>query len=344
LGDDFLNLNDFLFIHAYYIENKMAAEAGELTERFSATPRGSFITDIQALPDWSNYDTRAKQVRFGLTSVIAHNPFMVGTGWGLVALRTAESAVGGEADDSLNYYLGMNFQGQGKGEYFWAKIPENSAFHPFVMVQQSQSPRDLEKLVKKYPSFVPAAVRWALMTIADGDLNRAWAIADTSLDASADASKATIAYLLKLRAHINYLTGELFAAENDLNEASNLSPKDKGLIADKARIWAKMGENLDIAYDLMLTLIKNNPGTSDYWDAIGVVMTAKGDAYEASRIFDRVTRIEPDVSSYAEHAGDAYAADGQIKRAKESYRRAIELKGDGQINAREVRKKMNRLK
>ncbi|MDR0449340.1 MAG: hypothetical protein LBG89_02675 [Rickettsiales bacterium] len=342
---DFLNLNDFLFIRAFYLHHKMDAEAAALTERFAGNPRGSFIMDIKDLPDWSNYDTYAKQMRFGLTSVVAHNPFMIGTGWGLVALRTAEIVSGGIADDALNYYLGMNFWGQGKAAHFFDRIPEGSAFMPFVMVQTGgQSPRALEKLVKKYPSFVPAVAKLALMKAADGDMKRARNITDRSLDAAADASPATTAYLLKLRAHINYLAGELFEAENDLNEASNLSPKDQGLVADKIRVWAAQGRNLDQAYDLAVALIRNNPGTSDYWDAIGAVLTARGEAAEAVKIFERVLRVEPDVSGYAEHAGDALAADGQINRAKEAYRRALELKSDGQINAREVRKKLNRLK
>ncbi|MDR0319783.1 MAG: tetratricopeptide repeat protein [Rickettsiales bacterium] len=344
MSDDFLNLNDFLFIRAFYLHHKMDEAAAALTERFAANPRGSFIADIADLPDWSNYDTYQKQVRFGLVSVVAHNPFMVGTGWGLVALRTAEAVALGEADDALNYYLGMNFAGTGHGDFFFDRISEASPFRPFVMAQGGASARVLEKLVKKYPSFTPAVGRLALLRIADGDLRGALKTIDRALDHAKDASPSTTVYLLKIRAHINLLAGELFEAENDLNEASLLMPKDHGLIADKARVWAAQGRALDQAYDLMVSLIKENPGVSDYWDAIGVVLNARGEGAEAAKIFERVQRIEPDVSSYAEHAGDAYSAIGEVRRAKDAYRRALDLKADGQINAREVRKKMNRLK
>ncbi|MCL2629665.1 MAG: tetratricopeptide repeat protein [Alphaproteobacteria bacterium] len=345
LPDEFLNLNDFLFIRAFYLRHNMQADADALTERFRSIPRGSFIADIRELPDWSNYNTRAKQARYGLTSIVAQHPFMLGTGWGLVALRTAENSASGNADDALNYYLGVNFSEQGRGKYFFNKIPDSSPFKPFVMIHLSDSSiKSMEKVVRKFPSFVPATARLALMKAADNDLRGALAAADRALDNAVDASPATTAYLLKLRAHVNFLSGELHAALNDINEASILAPKDRGLMADKVRIWSAMGTNLDEAYALAGALIRSNPLASDYWDAMGVVLTARGEIEEALRILERVQRAEPDVSSYAENFGDALAADGQIKRAKEAYRRAISLASDGQINARAVRKKMNKLK
>lgn len=347
LGEDFLNLPDFLFIRAFYEHNKMTDATEELTAKFANSPRGSFIADIETLPDWSNYDTPAKQLRAGFVSLVAQNPFVIGTGWGLIVLRTAGALPDAGDDDALNYYLGMNFPDMKVRMKFFDKISDASPFKPFVLItmaQQARGKKDLAKLVKKYPSFAPASARLAMMYAGEGDLSDAIDVADNALDAATNASPKTTAYLLKLRAHLYMLNGDLFQAETDLNEASALDPKNAGLIADKVRLWAKMDRNLEAAYDLASMLIRTNSGDADYWDAIAVVLTAQGEAVEAARIYDRVLRVATDVSSYAEHAGDAYANDGQIIRATAAYKRAIELREDGQINAREVRKKLNSLK
>jgi tetratricopeptide (TPR) repeat protein len=283
-----------------------------------------------------------------MISVLAHNPFMIGSNWGLVALRIAEGVepASVDADDALNYYLGMAFNDTKKADEYWNKIPESSPFYPFILIVRAENVKsagDLKKMVEKYPSFAPAVAKYVLIEIADSDFETAMNTVNHSLKQD-KLSKHTQAYLLKLRAHLNYLQGEYYAAEDDINAASKMSPKDKGLIADKARIWAKMGVNLDEMYDLLIRLIKDAPGESDYWDALGCIMTARGEGREAAQIFERITRIDGSVSSYWEHAGDAFAADGQVQRAKNAYEKALELKSDGQINIREVRKKSNYLK
>ncbi|MDR2685354.1 MAG: hypothetical protein LBB23_01110 [Rickettsiales bacterium] len=347
LSPDFLNVSDYLFIRAFYLHNKMAKDAEKLSAKFRNSPRGSFIADIQTLPDWSNYDTRAKQVRFGLVSVVSHNPMLTGTAWGMLILRTADGADVGGNDDALNYYLGLSFRDASTREKFFAKIPESSPFFPFVMVRRSDDAkgiRELEKLVKKYPAFAPAAARLSLLHIADGDFKRALRVADNAIGALSDATNITTAYLLKLRAHINYLSGEFAAAETDLGKAIGLSPDDSGLVADIIRVYAAMGKNADQAYDLAMDLIKTAPSESDNWDAMATILMTRGEWTEAVRIYQRVRRVDPGNSGYAARAGDALAGAGQINLAKDAYKAALELKGDGHINAREVRRKMNRLR
>ncbi len=351
---DTLNLNDYFYLMSFYKKNKLDKSADKLFESFAKKTAGLYLADIPADTYNYSFDSIEKMISFSTIYAISHYPQMNQSSLSLLLLRMAESL-----DPNYiptYYYLGLYFYDSDIKNMFdktIAKIPNNDVFYPFAVLKQAEMYfRDgknnrgeeiLEDLLKQQPLFYPAISAIVTQNISDIKYDSAERYVNTSLK-NKNLSNPARAFLLKIRAHVYAIQNEFDKSERDLNEALMFLPGDAGILNDQMLIWAYQGKNLDEAYKMQITLIKQFPGQIAFWDTLGCILFARGDVDAAQIVFEKVAGTNPESSALFEHLGDIYLKINRNDLAKTAYSRAIELSYDGQINKKYVSRKLKRLK
>ncbi len=331
---DFFNLNDYLYLIAFYEKNGFDSAAIDLREEFSATPGGSFAGEYKA--NAADFIGVKKALSFGLIQNVSHTPAMSYSGAALVLLRLAQAADQGE-NDAINYYLGMMFFVSDSANYpqYFAKVRSTSPYYPLIMMKNAEKAgnfnkmrRGLEGVLKENPTFMPALTKLVAINLQKDQSKDALKIVNNALGRP-EVSEKTQSYLLRLRARIYIARGDLDNAEDDLLKAGDLVPENPEVLSDMAKIWAAKKENLDRAYLYATAVIKDAPSDLDGWDTLAMVVWAKEDASAAAEILERVGRVADENSLLFQHLGDVRAVLGDSRGAIEAYERALKLSGDG---------------
>ncbi len=347
---DFFNLNDYLYLIAFYEKNGFDIAATDLRKEFSATPGGSFAGDYKVNAD--DYAGVKKALSFGLIQNVSHTPAMSYSGAALVLLRLAQAANQGD-NDAINYYLGTMFFVSGSPNYqpYFAKVKQTSPYYPLIMMKNAEKAGDfnkmrrgLEAVLKRNPTFMPALTKLVAINLQKDKSKDALKIVNNALK-RAEISAETQSYLLRLRARIYMADGNLNNAEDDLLKAGDLVPENPNVLSDMAKIWAAKKENLDRAYLYATAIIKDSPTDLDGWDTLAMVVWAKEDASAAAEILERVGRVAMENSGLFQHLGDVRATLGDSRGAIEAYERALNLSADGlSCGEKCLEKKIKRLK
>jgi len=348
---DFINLNDYLYLKAFYKKHGFDEAAEELRSDFASTPGGAFINNMDLGAD-KNYFGHRKALGFGLIQNVSHTPAMSYSNTGLVLLRLAQAAIN-EDDDAINYYLGMffyNVESPAYTEYF-EKIKKDSPYSLFVMLKNAEKAGNFKKMrselksaLKKNPTFMPALTKLVGINLQKGRENDALKIVNNALK-QAELSDSIRSYLLCLRARIYTAKGNLNRAEDDILKAGDLTPTNPDVLIETAKIWVAKKENLDQAYLYAAAVIKDSPSDLDGWDTLAMIVWAKEGAEEASDILERVGRVAGENSSLFQHLGDVRAELGNKKGARDAYERALEYSSDGlSCGEKCLKKKIKRLK
>lgn len=347
---DFFNLNDYLYLMAFYEKHGFIKEATDLRAEFTATPGGAFIGEYK--PKISDFEGIKKSLSFGLIQNVSHTPAMSYSGASLVLLRLAQAA-DNDGSDAINYYLGTVFYLSDSPRYiqYFDKVGNDSPYHLFILMKKVEKTgnfrnmrRGLKGVLKKNPIFIPALTKLVAINLQKGRYSDALKIMNDAVNQS-NISDKTKAYLLHLRSRVYVSQGNMALAEDDMLKAGDLTPNNPEVLSGIAKIWAAKKENLDQAYLYATAVIKDSPSDIDGWDTLAMVVWAKEGAAPAAEILERVGRVAIENSALFQHLGDVRAELGDNAAAVEAYQRALNLSEDGlSCNERCLEKKIRRLK
>ncbi|MDO4423596.1 MAG: tetratricopeptide repeat protein, partial [Pseudomonadota bacterium] len=125
---------------------------------------------------------------------------------------------------------------------------------------------------------------------------------------------------------------------------SKLNLIDGEVISLQAKIWAAQNRELENAYDYAMGLVRQNPTDILAWDTLGYVVSVREGVDAALELLERVGEISETCSSLFVNLGDMYATKGDFDKAKEAYKRAIDLSDDGLTVVPDVERKIRKLK
>ncbi len=346
---DFLNINDYLYLIAFYNEHDMVEKSTKLLTEFTEKPGGMFMLDSIIAPKWSDYSGYNHALTFSLVQSVSHTQVMLFSDLSLLLLRFAEIVQGDKTaqNDAINYYLGQYFFNNG-GDYkkFFDAIDPLSPFYPFSVMKTAEKSgkiSELERATRANPLFVPAITKLVAKYIQSGDQNKAIRVVNRALD-NKNLTEAGRSFFLKTRAQIHMTFGDLDAAQDDIRAAADILPMDAGILAIQSRIWSGQGRELDTAYEYAIALVHKNPADVELWDVLGLAVAAREGPQAGLDIIERVGQISYTCSSLFEHLGDLYAEIGNEKQARDAYLRAIDLSDDGLSIVPVLERKLKRLK
>ena len=359
----FMNLGDYYMVMAFYKKHGFKSSAAELQKKWNSNPGGMYMANLDVGEDWSAYDSVQKMLAAAIVQNISHRGESSQTDSGLLLLRVAGRLANGETRDarhetrnslcdSIDYYTGGYFFANGSENYkkYWDGLRQSPVYGPFIEMKiaekagnSTESTRELEKILQKSPLFIPAIQKSWRQNMQNGRENATLRILNRALK-SPNLPAAGRAYLLRLRAHANYLFGDLDYAEDDLKEAGNLTPLDAGVMGLSARVWAAQNKNLDEAYRYAISLVKAFPSNVENWAILARVVLAKEGDAPALEILERIGRVAEECSELFFLLGDLRAKAGEVPGAAAAYKKAIALSGDGLVIKDEVERKLRRLK
>ena len=347
---DFMNLNDYMYLLAFYSNTGFDDAAAELHANFTERPAGLYMLNQSINYDWGDYDGFQNALAFSLVQTVSHSATMAGSDLSLLFLRMAENIASGNKD-VINYYLGLYFYiNDGNYREYFDRVPKSSIYYPFVLQKYAEKAGDfktkrkeLESAIKQNPLFIPGIVKLVSLHVQNDQERDALYVLSNALKRP-NVSDLGRAFFLKSRAQVHLVFGNIEAAQQDIDEASLISPNDAGILSEQARIWAASGENLDEAYAYSLALVKTFPAEVEVWDTLGRVVLAKDGPDTALTIYEKVGRVAETCSSLFENLGDIYKELGEVDGARDAYKKAISLSEDGMTVEKVLEKKLKALK
>ena len=151
--------------------------------------------------------------------------------------------------------------------------------------------------------------------------------------------------LNKDKSYNNYVTltmiGETFDAQGNLDSALyyydlhyNLDSNNTYLLNNYAYTLSKYGKDLDKALKMSLHTLKDSPNNSAFLDTFGWIKYKLGDINEAKKNILKAIEIGNVSAEVYEHLGDIYIETNELEKAKEMYKKALELES-GRFNLEE---------
>ena len=344
-----MNINDYLYIMSFYNHFGLTEDARILREDFTARPGGMFMANFDDFPAWETFSGYKNQLAFSLVQSVSHTQVMMYSDLAVLFLRFAEITAPEFAknSDAINYYLGQYFY-TNSGDYqkYFDKINEASPFKMFAHLRVSERTKNIDELMvvlDKNPLFVPAINAVVSHNIKNGNRRAALRVVNRALDCS-ELTDVGRAFFYKIRAHINYVFGDLEDAQSDLHHASQVLNADSDILSLQAKIWATQKREVENAYDYAMSLVKINPADVFAWDTLACVVNVREGADAALEVLERVGEVSNTCSSLFEQLGDLYSKKKDFARARAAYLRAIELADDGLVVVPVLERKLRKLK
>jgi tetratricopeptide (TPR) repeat protein len=145
--------------------------------------------------------------------------------------------------------------------------------------------------------------------------------------------------------NIYVLKNDLPAAEECLAEILDEFPDDTGAGNDLAYLWADRSAHLGRATQMIRAAVAAEPDNAAYRDSLGWVYYRLGRCAEAAAELEKAAAGRPD-GTILDHLGDAYLKLGKPDKAKDAWRRAVEVyrKDKEAAKAEAVEKKLDERK
>ena len=120
--------------------------------------------------------------------------------------------------------------------------------------------------------------------------------------------------------------GKISESEKYFEQCLAMSPDFPPALNYLGYMWAERGTNLVRARDMIERALKADPTNGAYLDSLGWVLFKQGDAQAALEPIRKSIELneEPDATLY-DHLGDIYAALHQREKAREAWRKALEI-------------------
>mgnify|MGYP002852864733 CR=1 FL=1 len=346
VAPEFMNINDYLYMMSFYRAHNMNEVAEKLRQDFSSNPGGMFMAEYDDIPDWKYFSGTKNALAFGMVQNVSHTQIMLYSDLSILMLRFAQIIGPQEPffQNMVNYYMGQFFANMG-GNYakYMDAIDKDSPFYLFGKMRTDNTPAGLKKILNKHPLFIPALNKLVAHHTAIGNKRAALRIVNRAIN-NKKISGAGRAYLMKRRALVNLVFGDLNSAQRDIHDASKFLDVDGEILTIQARIWAAQGREIENAYDYAMTLIRQNPTDVIGWDTVAVVVGAREGNDAALEILEKIGGSANTCSSLFEHLGDAYVIKGDKSAARAAYMRAIDLADDGFSIIPNINKKIRKIK
>lgn len=346
---EFMNINDYLYLMAFFRAHDMDGAAEKLRVRFTAMPGGMFMAEFCDFPDWNTFSGFKNALAFSLVQNVSHTQIMMYSDLAILLLRFAQ-IVGHDFSkngDAVNYYLGQFFfNNTGDWATYFETIKPQSPFYPFAVLRMAEKRNDinaLQTMLDDNPLFVSASNVLVAKYIEQGEQKRALRVVNRALK-SKNLGDDGRAFFKKSRAHIYFVFGNLDHAQSDLHDAAAVLSMDDEILSLQAKIWAAQNREIENAYDYAMAIIKRNPTDVMAWDTLGRVVAAREGADEALKLLERVGEVSNSNSALFENIGDQHNALGNTNAARDAYMRALELSGDGLTVVPQLKKKIRKLK
>ena len=345
---EFMNINDYLYLMSFYRHNDLSELADSLRKDFTSRPGGMFMLDYDDIPDWSVFSGYKNALAFSLVQNVSHTSVMMFSDLSILLLRFAQIITPeNENSDAINYYIGQFFFNN-NGDYakYFAKIKPTSPFYLFAVLRDCETSGDMDKLervLRVRPLFVPAINKLVAYYVVRGDKGSALKILRRAMD-NDNLSDTSHAFLLKSRAHVYFVFGDLNRAQSDIHAAAEILTLDPDILSLQSRIWAAQNRELETAYEYAMSLVQHDPSDVCAWDVLGRVVAMREGDEAALELIERVGEVAKECSSLFDFLGDLYKSVGNDKLALDAYMRAIDLSEDGLIVKSNVEKKVRKLK
>ena len=120
-------------------------------------------------------------------------------------------------------------------------------------------------------------------------------------------------------------------------------PGDASALNDLGYLWAERGEHLQRARRMIEKAVREEPKNAAFQDSLGWVCFQLGQYPRAVAELEKAASLEKPDPEILDHLGEAYRKAGQADKAKEAWRRTVELfRSDGrQDRAKEVETKIH---
>jgi len=119
--------------------------------------------------------------------------------------------------------------------------------------------------------------------------------------------------------------GDRKAAEDVFLKVLEKSPDHAPSLNYLGYMWAESGENLDRAQEMLTRAVGQEPNNGAYVDSLGWVYFQLGKLDLAEKYLTDATRLLPRDATVHEHLGDVVAKRGDVPRALQLYRTALDL-------------------
>jgi len=129
--------------------------------------------------------------------------------------------------------------------------------------------------------------------------------------------------------------GKIAEAERLFDKCLKISPQFPEALNYLGYMWAERGTNLDRARSMIEQAVKLSPTNSAYLDSLGWVLFKQGRAKEALPNIQKAVELnkEPDATLF-DHLGDIYAALNEPDKAREAWRKALDVEPNKEIEAK----------
>jgi len=126
--------------------------------------------------------------------------------------------------------------------------------------------------------------------------------------------------------------GDRAQAAKYFEKSLALSPDFDEALNYLGYMWAEHGENLEQARDLITRALKAEPENPAYLDSMGWVLFKLNQPREALEYLQKAAAKsdEPDATIY-DHLGDIYAALKQLERAREAWRKSLDVEANEHV-------------
>lgn len=349
VNTDFMNINDYLYVMSFYTHHGYDDRAAALRAEFTSRPGGMYMLNYPDVPDWSVYSGYRNALAFSLVQNVSHTQVMMYSDLAVLLLRFAQITAPefARSNGAVDYYLGQFFY-TNAGDYasYFARVPETSPFYLFAAMRMTGPDGDISALdsaLRTHPLFVPGVDRVVAHHIAHGNRRAALRTVNRALE-NRDISDTGHAFFLKSRARINFMFGDMDAAQSDLHAAADVLVADPDILSIQAKIWVAQNREIETAYEYAMTLVKRDPTDIVAWDTLGCVVAAREGADAALELLARVGDVAATDSALFERLGDLYVKTGDNAAARDAYMRALELADDGFVIIPSVERKIRKLK
>ncbi len=120
-------------------------------------------------------------------------------------------------------------------------------------------------------------------------------------------------------------SGDRKAAEEAFLKVLEKTPDHGPTLNYLGYMWAEGGQNLDRAQEMLTRAVGQDPNNGAYVDSLGWVYFQLGKLDLAEKYLTDATKLLPRDATVHEHLGDVLAKRGEMPRALELYRAAIDL-------------------
>ena len=237
--------------------------------------------------------------------------------------------------DGLNYLAGLAYDGLQKPEevarYFkkvrpGSKFFANAVMHVGFIIKENDLPGAVAYLrdaIKEVPE--NTELRLFLATILEDD--HQYAAAMESVEAALAISPKGTDLLFRLGV-LQDKSGQKDRTINTMRQVIELDPKHVNALNYLGYTYAEMGQNLDVAEELISRALNLRPDDGYITDSLGWVYYQKGLYQKALEVLLSALELVPDDPTILEHIGDVYVKHQKFELALEYYRQALEQKND----------------